>query len=574
MRRLVNFAMLLCCLNRSVAATHCYPDYCRNVTKLVSTPGFQCLLTNVQKNGDCSILTTFEGFSHDPPEGAAVKFSLRAYTYKQPGVKVTAFNLSVTNPDFYGLVTRYQNLLNESESACRYVKLYGNETHPPPDEFYVSCPFSNESYESIPYRLDYLVTGERYNYSKRYIFNVPIHRFIDVSHAPLLSLHVQPLPEAYNVTKYNIWLINNDTDSVTFTGVFSTTSKQDIRYNFTAHTGVFYFKVSPVHSDCGQEGGCANSTTPFIIIQTSHRLLIMIISTVWIPPVILYVLYHLYKLYRKGKIAMFVSFRLDTFRAIPFTTFPPCMFLEASKRREKPKCLLVYSPTRLSHINVMIELAKYLRICNINAMIDMLDVTDTTGKDPEYWCKAAFRNADVVLIATSPPAKRPAVSTIYRNTDNYLLRLVKEQNNQEQKEKRYYIVQLPYCKSDDVPEETRHFKKLCLPKELPKLVNMIHKEERVKSVSSVSDKEFLDSVKLAKLEILEKDANVGKDERETENLLTVENRADDNAMSQSFGTNIDELNLLGERSKEDEEVWTRKSSKNDISGFRIDELNL
>ncbi|XP_017789358.1 PREDICTED: uncharacterized protein LOC108571752 isoform X5 [Habropoda laboriosa] len=510
MRRLVNFAMLLCCLNRSVAATHCYPDYCRNVTKLVSTPGFQCLLTNVQKNGDCSILTTFEGFSHDPPEGAAVKFSLRAYTYKQPGVKVTAFNLSVTNPDFYGLVTRYQNLLNESESACRYVKLYGNETHPPPDEFYVSCPFSNESYESIPYRLDYLVTGERYNYSKRYIFNVPIHRFI----------------------------------------------------------------VSPVHSDCGQEGGCANSTTPFIIIQTSHRLLIMIISTVWIPPVILYVLYHLYKLYRKGKIAMFVSFRLDTFRAIPFTTFPPCMFLEASKRREKPKCLLVYSPTRLSHINVMIELAKYLRICNINAMIDMLDVTDTTGKDPEYWCKAAFRNADVVLIATSPPAKRPAVSTIYRNTDNYLLRLVKEQNNQEQKEKRYYIVQLPYCKSDDVPEETRHFKKLCLPKELPKLVNMIHKEERVKSVSSVSDKEFLDSVKLAKLEILEKDANVGKDERETENLLTVENRADDNAMSQSFGTNIDELNLLGERSKEDEEVWTRKSSKNDISGFRIDELNL
>ncbi|CAK9812967.1 hypothetical protein ANTQUA_LOCUS7476 [Anthophora quadrimaculata] len=571
MRRLVNFAMLLCCFNRGVAASYCYPGYCQNLTKLVSTAGFQCVLTNVQKDGDCSNLT-FEGFSHNPPEGEAVKFSLRAYIYKEPGVKVTAFNLSVTNADFYGLVTRYQNLLNESESACRYVKLYGNETHPPPKELYVSCPFSNESYESIPYRLDYLVTGERYNYSKRYIFNVPVHRFIgdgvsikeyrpfvyiDVSHAPLLSLHVQPLPEAYNVTKYNIWLINNNTDSVTFTGVFSTTSKQDIRYNFTAHTGVFYFKVSSIHPDCGQKG-CANSTTPFIIIQeTSHRLLIMIISTVWIPPVILYVLYHLYKLYRK----------------------------ETLKRREKPRCLLVYSPTRLSHINVMIELAKYLRICNINAMIDMLDATDTTGKDPEYWCNAAFRNADVVLIATSPPPKKPAVSTIYRNTDNYLLRLVKE-NNQEQKEKRFYIVQLPYCKSDDVPEETRHFKRLCLPKELPKLVKMIHRMERVKSVSSVSDKEFLDSVKLAKLEILEMEANVGKGERETENLLTVESRetpsnrifpttmSDDNAVSQSFGTNIDELDLLGEKNKEDEEVCTLKSSRNDTCAFRIDELNL
>lgn len=28
----------------------------------------------------------------------------------------------------------------------------------------------------------------------------------------------------------------------------------------------------------------------------------------------------------------------------------------------------------------MIELAKYLRACNINAMIDMLDVTDTTDQ--------------------------------------------------------------------------------------------------------------------------------------------------------------------------------------------------
>lgn len=563
---LVSLAMLLCFLNRSVAASYCYPDYCQNVTKLTTTPGFQCLLTKAQKNEDCTKLT-FDGYSRYPPNGETAKFNLRAYTYEESGYKWTAFNFSVTNVDFRGLVTRYQSLLNENESICRYVEVHGNETDPAPKELYVSCPFSDESYESVPYRLEYLVTGEKYKYSKRYVFNVPVHRFIgedvsikeyrpfvyiDVSYAPLLSLHVQPLPEVYNVTGYKVWLINNDTD---FAKAFNMTSEKDFRYNFTAHTGVFYFKVAVMHPECGNYG-CVNSTTPFIIIQeTSHRLLIMIISTVWIPPVILYVLYHLYKLYKK----------------------------ETTRRSGKPKCLLVYSPTRLSHINVMIELAKYLRICDINAMIDMLDVTDTTGKDSECWCDAAFRNADVVLIATSPPPEKSTVSTVYQNTGNYLLRLVKE--TQSQKEKRCYIVQLPYCKSDDVPEETRHFKRLCLPKELTKLVKIIHKMERARCVSSVSDREFLDSVKLAKLEILKEDVNVAKDERETENLLSSENTEisndrtfpstmlNDDGVSRSFATNIDELNLLGE-SGESEEVRTRKSSKDDTCAFRIDELNL
>lgn len=89
-----------------------------------------------------------------------------------------------------------------------------------------------------------------------------------MSYAPLLSLHVQPLPEVYNATGYKIWLINNDTD---FVKTFNMTSKQDIRYNFTAHTGVFYFKVAPMHPECG-DYGCANSTTPFIIIRKQRNI--------------------------------------------------------------------------------------------------------------------------------------------------------------------------------------------------------------------------------------------------------------------------------------------------------------
>lgn len=73
---------------------------------------------------------------------------------------------------------------------------------------------------------------------------------------------------------------------------------------------------------------------------------------------------------------------------------------------------------------------------------------------------------------------------------------------------------LPYCKPDDLPEEMRHSKRFCLPKELPKLVKVIHKMEHA-VCGSVSDKEFLDSVKLAKLEILEEDSNMVKETRET-----------------------------------------------------------
>lgn len=95
---------------------------------------------------------------------------------------------------------------------------------------------------------------------------------------------------------------------------------------------------------------------------------------------ILYVLYHLYKLYKKGKIATFAKYFCKYRVVIEIYMFASYSFVEVLKRRRIPKCLLVYSPTRLSHINVMIELAKYLRICDVNAMIDMLDVTDTTDK--------------------------------------------------------------------------------------------------------------------------------------------------------------------------------------------------
>lgn len=74
--------------------------------------------------------------------------------------------------------------------------------------------------------------------------------------------------------------------------------------------------------------------------ETSHRLLIMIISTVWIPPVILYVLYHLYKLYRKGKIAatFLQIFFLHGYRASSeIYTLVSCIFSRSIEKERKTK---------------------------------------------------------------------------------------------------------------------------------------------------------------------------------------------------------------------------------------------
>ncbi|XP_076292829.1 uncharacterized protein LOC143215020 isoform X2 [Lasioglossum baleicum] len=572
MRNIINLVILLCYFRRSVTASDCFPDYCQYKDEVLLKPGVQCLLTKVERGEDCTDLT-FETFRKEDTNEDSNRVSLRVYEHNIVQ-RVTAFNLSVSNANFHGLITRYQSLSNPNQSACRHVEFYGNETHPAPEELYVSCPFANDSYESSPYRLHVLLTGETYNYSKQYIFNVPRHRFIeedagvrdytpfvyvDVSDAPRFLLYIQALPESYNVSEYRVWLMNDETDSVDTNGSW-TTSDEAMSYDLTDRTGVFYFKVSAIHSDCGKYG-CANSTTPSITTPSPHRLFIMIISTVWIPPVILCALYHLYKLCRR----------------------------ECWKRRQKPTCLLIYSPTRLTHINAMSELAKYLRNSNVT-VIDTLDVTDATRnperdfaftQDPKECCGAAFQSADVVLVAASPPPKKPTVSFIYRDNDNHLLKLVKE--NQARKEKRYYIVQLPYCKPEDVPEETRHLRRFSLPKELPNLVKVIHKMERVGCIY-VSDKEFLDSVKLAKLEMLGEDSN-SRDARETENLLRPESeRAPDkqspvltkgnDVLSQTFATNIDELNLLGETETDTEATFACRSSIGQTGGFRIDELTL
>lgn len=571
-------AVVLATLTGCATASHCYPDYClaQNLPHLVPTSGFQCVLTAVQRGEGCAKLK-FVDVGKSRRRDAAV-FTLRAYVKDLNGGKATAFNLSVSDINFHRLITRYQNIADDDENACRHVELYGNASHPTPDDFYVSCPFSGAAYEGSPYRLEYLAIGKNHAYSGRYVFHVPRHEsiedgvqvetfapfvYIDVSDPSDPALYVQPLPPTYNVTEYKAWLINNDTGTTIATVVIPAgEDRGHVRHNFSAPDGVYYVRVAALHPECG-ERGCANSTSPYVYIKrASHRLLIMIISLIWIPPVILYAIYNAFKLYRKRVL---------------------------KRMAIRPNCLLVYSPTHPSHVNVMAELTKYLRYCNISAMIDVLDIAETSSKDPGLWCNAAFQAADVVLVVTSPPtsAKFDA-AIVYRNVDSHLLRLLKE--NYPRRNKRYYAVQLPYCKLDDIPEEARLFRKFRIPEDLTRLVKTIHGIACLRFFAS-SSQELLECIKFAAAKISEDEtASATKNTEETDDLLppiVVQATAkcdadrptevrrpdtpDSDVIPQSFTTRIDELNLLGEI--DEEKSFVINSARNDCE-FRIDKLNL
>ncbi|KAG7197800.1 hypothetical protein KM043_001614 [Ampulex compressa] len=495
MRRKSYSSCLLCCLVKITVASYCYPDYCHNVTTLHMVPDFQCALTTVQTGEECSKLK-FESSSPMPAGPVAEKFLLSAYVKvcEECYVRATAFNLSIEDANFSRLITRYQSLVDEKLSACRYIWLNGNVTHAAPRE----------------------LTEEQVN---------------GRSHG------------RYDV--YAVYIRRRFGDSDPFS------------------TGSYYFKVAASHSTC-TEYGCANSTTPLITIkEASHRILIMIISIVWIPPVLLYVFYHLYKMYRKR---------------------------EANRQtRGQQNCLLVYSPTHTAHVNAMVALAKYLRCCNIGAMIDILDIPKTETQDPGLWCNAAFRDAHVILVATSPPMKG-SVSLIYRNVDNHVLRLLKE--NYPQRNKKYYVVQFPYCDPDDLPEEARCFKRFYMPEELLKLVKTIH-TARYGGRVAASGKEFIESINAAKLQVVQTEIPRQKLTRETDDLLTPigererrtvdgdQNNFSDNADTpersltpQFFSTNIDELNLLGESGEDEGGTSVTQSSLPEGCKFRIDELDL
>ncbi|XP_034952250.1 uncharacterized protein [Chelonus insularis] len=548
----ITIVIIVNCLTSSFAH-NCWSKFCHNTTKNLPEEGLKCLLSPIQQDAKCANLKLFNP-GHIPLKGVTpndVKLSAYVAQFPKYHLELTAFNFSIKNTDFYKLTTRYQDIGNPKQSHCRYFQLSGhNETVELP-ELFVSCIFSNSSFEGQPYRLEYLISGDSYEYSRKFVFKVPHHLsihesvediksfipffYVDVSEANAFNLFIQKVPEKFNVTFYKVWLINNDTNTTTIVTLSAENSKADMHlsYVFPVEEGVHYFKVAAIHQGCG-DYGCVNSTSPAINTKfPTRRLLIMIVSVVWIPPVILYAIYYIYKLYRKRDLLKRIN--------------------------KKPNCFLVYSPTHLAHVNVITSLAKYLKSCNINTMVDQLDIPESDTKDPGLWCNRAFKSADVIIVASSPPLTDTKVPVIYQNMDNHALKLIKD--NFAHRNKRYAAVEFAYCKPDDIPEEAQVFKRFRLPDNLEKLVRFIYNIEQIRFFDTSSE-ELIDNIAIAMMTILHERPNSSKNDllpvsmnpliiKENECFITKKLSSDNLSFNniRNYTTKLDDLSLLGENSK-------------------------
>ncbi|XP_011299491.1 uncharacterized protein [Fopius arisanus] len=586
---------VLCLLKPGECTAHCYSEFCRNTSLSLmesqwgkSLENGSCLLTPIQNNSDCKNMK-FNGLGRLPPPGVPLAdFELSAYVYHERGTKITAFNLTIKDITFRKLVTRYQELVDSTSSYCRHIHFYGlNQANVKPNLF-VSCPFTAEAFEERSYWLEYSIIGDNYEYSRKLLFNVPSHHhigervedvrnyipfiYVDVSDMPVLRLHIQPLPNKFNISNYRIWVINNETSTSEITKVKSLNSEEHISHNFSVSDGTHYVYVAAMHPHCGEYGCVNNSLSVITRKQPTRRILIMIISVVWIPPVILYAIYYLYKLYNRNNLFKHVT--------------------------RRPKCLLVYSPTHMAHVDVVLNLANYLRSCRVAAMVDVLDIPETVTKDPGYWCNEAFKSADTIVVLASPHLGAVSVPVIYKNVDNHALRLLKE--NYSLRNKRYITIELPYCTYEEIPEEARLFKRLKLPENLDKLVKYLHNFEFNRCFTGPSE-HLIQSIGLATMEITRERQESPKNIDETHGLLppadsttiatekseitTIETKIvsdepkfedhhqilQEEPPTRTYRTNIHELNLFGE-CEEPEEIRYRPPAN--ISGFRIDQLNL
>lgn len=159
-------------------ASRCYSDFCQNTTTNIHQNIPQCLLTPIQRGKDCVNLK-FHNLGHNPPPGVPLAdLKLSAYVAKLPHTKLTAFNLTINSIKFRRLITRYQNLGDKKSSHCRDNRFYDFDKFENGRDIFVACPFSNSSFEAVDYRLEYLIIGHYYEYSRQLIFTVPNHSSI------------------------------------------------------------------------------------------------------------------------------------------------------------------------------------------------------------------------------------------------------------------------------------------------------------------------------------------------------------------------------------------------------------
>ncbi|PSN52104.1 hypothetical protein C0J52_04337 [Blattella germanica] len=303
----------------------------------------------------------------------------------------TVINLTFADVNWTYLRLRFQQLKNKWDYECREYHIVRKENVS--DTFY-DCWSVFDVLKGTIFILDYEAIGPPWIERRKFIFQIPRPEnignevkiqnwipfmYVDISEMPVLTARWEHFSSAYSYIRYHIRVFK---DGILAESVIRRRPFVDLEiayvYDTKNSTGIYHFEVT-VESDYVScyNSQCRTAISPAIIV---------------------------------GRIKL-------------------------------PVVLVVYTPSRASHVEAVIALVEYLRnYCAVEALLDRLDID------------------------------------IFRNVDVDSVQLLKRKFTNQGARPFFFSLLFPYCTAQDIPEEAKDFRTFVHTKDLDKMLWYIHND--------------------------------------------------------------------------------------------------
>lgn len=339
----------------------------------------------IEAPGACSTWTFSSGYPTHKGSVRLIAFPGCEESYGFSILKIIFKDIVWTTLQF-----RFTEYQNESRTFCRRLTVSSNHSIP---ELLYDCRWTDRSDFDKTFIFQYEAQGKFYTEAGRYWFKLPSYNkldltskedltqwtpflYVDVSESPSLTVRWLQAPQSFGVTKYELKVYGRD--ELKETKVFSSTNEEELSYTYSENFpmyGEYRFEVR-LHNDSCENCTYLKSESPVINVGDSAwwSLAVGVIG---------------------GSVVMCL---------LGAIWYSWKSMLERPKTIKPPKLLIIYTQSSASHIKVVEELAQYLRnFCNVDALLDKLDIPKTKTQDPFEWYNDAFDHLDFVMVVSSPP---------------------------------------------------------------------------------------------------------------------------------------------------------------------------
>lgn len=434
--------------------------YCENKSvscdsQLVNLTDAEGSVCTIEAPGACSTWTFSSGY---PTRTGTVR--LIAFPECEETHGFSVLKILFKDVKWNTLQFRFMEYQNESRTFCRRFTVSPYYSIP---ELFYDCRWTVKSDFDKTFIFQYEAQNKLYREAGKYWFKLPSYSeldltnkrdltqwtpflYVDVSESPALTVRWLQAPQNFGISKYELKVY--DKDELKETKVFSSTNEEELSYTYSEYFpkyGEYKFEVR-LHNDSCKNCTYRSSESPVINVGDSAKwaLAVGVIGGLVVTCLLGAIWYSWKRMSKRPK------------------TVKP------------PKLLIIYTQSNASHINVVEELAQYLRnFCNVDALLDKLDIPKTKTQDPYEWYNDAFDHLDFVMVVSSPPKCCNQVG-LYRDVENIALRLLKNKFSDHNFRYQVFSVLLPYCTEQDIPNEVKHFLKFRLIKDWDKMLWFIH----------------------------------------------------------------------------------------------------